>query len=278
MTNRPGRRNGRLSFTPDRKRLFRRVVGLGLGAFALGYLLTTLIVFPGFGRQAIVTVPDLRGRTLQTARRAAGEVDLQVEQGTSLSHPTLPAGAVLAQSPLPGQEVTRGAVIRVTLSAGRQRRAVPEVGDLTAAEARDLLTRLGFVVRVRRTVSERAEGRVLGVRPEPGTQLPVPSLVELTLSAGPPVVVVPRVAVPDLTGLPEPAVREALEQAGLRLGSVDYADSDVPLGGVASQRPAAGDSARAGTAVDITISGTAPPGAVQPPPSPDTASSPPPGL
>ncbi|HEV2146790.1 MAG TPA: PASTA domain-containing protein [Longimicrobiaceae bacterium] len=246
-----------------RWRLFFRVVGIGLGTFLLGYLLATVLVFPGFGRQAVVTVPDLRGRTLSAARGLADDAGVEVERGASLHHPTVPEGAVLAQSPLPGQEVTRGAAVRVTLSAGRERRPVPEVADLTAAQAEALLTRTGFAVRVRRVLSDRAAGRVLGVTPAPGTLVPIPGTVELSLSAGPPEVVVPVVAVPDVGGLPEAQAREALRSAGLRVGEVGYAPgSSVPLGGVASQQPAAGDSVRAGTAVNVTISGSPPTGSV----------------
>jgi beta-lactam-binding protein with PASTA domain len=257
--------NGRGPEQPARpargRRLFFRVVGIGLGAFLVGYALTTVLVFPGFGRQAVVTVPDLRGRPLAAARSLAEDAGVAVETGARLHHPTVREGAVLAQSPLPGQEVTRGAAVRVTLSAGRERRAVPEVADLPAAQAQALLARLGFTVRVRRVLSERAAGRVLGVNPAAGTLLPVPAPVELTLSAGPPEVVVPIVAVPDLGGLPEAEAREALRSAGLRAGEVSYAPGlAVPLGEVAGQQPAAGDSVRAGTAVSITISGSPPTG------------------
>lgn len=254
----------------ERRRLLLRVLGLGLGAFVVGYVLTTLLVFPGFGRQAIVTVPDLRGRTFNAARRISDDAGVDVARGPWLYHPSVDSGAVLAQSPLPGQEVTRGAQVRVTLSAGRERRPVPQVGDLTAAQAQSLLQRTGFAVRVRRILSDRAEGRVLGVNPKEGTRLPVLSTVELTLSAGPPVVVVPTVAVPDLAGMPEPQARGALREAGLRLGEVSYEPgSSVPLGGIAAQSPAAGDSVRAGTSVRVTISGS-PPTPVAPPPAPDS--------
>lgn len=277
MSRPSGRGTGRLSFTPEQKRLFARVVGFGVGAFVLGYVFTTLLVFPGFGRQAIVTVPDLRGKTFAAARRAADAEDLQVERGVSLAHPTVPAGAVLAQSPLPGQETTRGALIRLTLSAGRERRPVPAVGDLTAQLAQDLLVRTGFGVRVRRLVSERAEGRVLGTEPAAGASLPVGSVVELRVSAGPPEVVVPIVAVPDLSDLTESEARAALRSAGLRLGGVEYdPQSSTVLGGVGGQRPAAGDSVRAGTAVSIVLSGSPPPPAAEPDTPPDTTAAPPP--
>lgn len=260
----------RPSPAPGRGRLLLRAAGIGLGAFVVGYVLTTLIVFPGFGRQAIVTVPDLRGHTFAASRGIADDAGVEVLRGESLYHPAVPAGSVLAQSPLPGQEVTRGSNVVVTLSAGRERRPVPEVADLTAAQAQALLARTGFAVRVRRALSDRAEGRVLGVNPKTGTALPVGSAVELTLSAGPPEVVVPIVAVPDLAGMPEPQAREALRAAGLRLGEVGYEPgSPVPLGGVASQSPSAGDSVRAGSAVSVFVSGSPPTSAAQP--APDSA-------
>lgn len=269
--NRPG--GSSPSRGAARRRLALRVVGVGLAAFAAGYLLTTLLVFPGFGRRAIVTVPDLRGRTFAAARGLASDAGLETERGDSLHHATAPAGSVLAQSPLPGQEVNRGAVIRLTLSAGRERRPVPQVDDLTAEQAEVLLGRTGFAVRVRTVLSDRPAGRVLGVNPGAGTGLPVASTVELLVSAGPPEVVVPVVAVPSLQGLPEPQAREALRSAGLRLGEVGYSpDSAVPLGGIASQDPAAGDSVRAGTAVRVTVSGS-PPAPTEPP---DTVAAEPP--
>jgi len=259
---------------PGRRR-WLRVAGLVVGAFVVGYVLTALIFFPGWGRRAIVTIPDLRGKPFAEARRAAEDVDLHVERGSVLFHPTVRAGAVLAQSPLPGQEVTRGAAIRVTLSGGPERMPMPDVSDLAAPQAQDLLTRIGFRVRIRIVISDRPEGRVLGTVPAAGTPVSVPSVVELTLSAGPPEVVVPSVAVPDLAGLPEPAAREALRSAGLRLGSVEYdPDSSAPLGGVASQSAAPGDSVKAGTAVRITISGSPPPGAVRPDSAPATPPAP----
>ncbi|MET0398255.1 MAG: PASTA domain-containing protein [Longimicrobiaceae bacterium] len=267
----------RLAFPSGRPGLLLRVLGIGLGAFVVGYAFTTLLVFPGFGRQAIVTVPDLRGRTFGAARRLADDAGVEVSRGPWLYHPSVDSGAVLAQSPLPGQEVTRGAMVRLTLSAGRERRPVPQVTDLTAAQAQDLLRRTGFAVRVRRVLSERAEGRVLGVKPEAGTTLPVLSTVELTLSAGPPVVVVPIVAVPDLAGMPEPQARAALREAGLRLGEVGYEPgSSIPLGGIAAQSPAAGDSVRAGSSVRVTISGNPPTGVAVPPPPADSAPAEPP--
>ena len=240
--------------------LLRWVIGAGLGAFALGYLVITLLFFPGFGRSAIVTVPDLRGKPLREAERTLDRLGLELGRGGTLANPRIRAGAVLVQSPLPGQEVNRGAEIRVVLSAGPERHPVPPIAGLSLREARALLERFGFSVRVQRMVSDRGEGTFLGMRPRAGTVAVVPSVVTITLSAGP-----PRLPVPSVLALPLGEAETRLRAAGFRLGNVSYDPASTEaLGGIASQRPAAGDSLRRGGAVNVTVSGTDP----NPPPPP----------
>jgi beta-lactam-binding protein with PASTA domain len=234
--------------------LLRWVIGTGLGAFALGYLVITLLFFPSFGRSAIVTVPDLRGKPLREAERTLDRLGLELGRGGTLANPRIRAGAVLVQSPLPGQEVTRGAEIRVVLSAGPERHPVPPIAGLTLREARTLLERFGFSVKVQRMVSDREEGTFLGMRPRAGTVAVVPSVVTITLSAGP-----PKLPVPSVLTLPVGEAVERLRAAGFRLGNVSYDPASTEaLGGIASQRPAAGDTLRRGGAVNVTVSGSDP--------------------
>lgn len=183
--------------------IWRWVVGVVLGAFVLGYLATTLVFFPGFGRGPIVTVPDLRGRSLAQARRQLDRAGLVLERGSSLVHPRVPAGAVLAQNPLPGQETSRGDAVHVTLSAGPDRRPVPPVDGLTGEQARAVLQRTGFQVQVQIVPDDRPAGRVVGLRPAPGTVLSVPAPVQLFLAQGP-----PPAPVQEEAPAPEPAERD----------------------------------------------------------------------
>ena len=249
--------------------LLRWVIGTGLAAFALGYLVITLLFFPGFGRSAIVTVPDLRGKPMREAQRTLGRLGLEIRQGGNLANPRIRAGAVLVQSPLPGQEVTRGSEIRVVLSAGPERHAIPSIGGLSLRDARAVLERYGFTVVVQRMVSDSEAGTILGMRPVAGTQAVVPGVVTLTLSAGP-----PMLAVPSVLALPVGEAEARLRAAGFRLGAVAYDPaSSEALGGVAAQRPAPGDSLRRGGAVGVTVSGTDP--NPRPPPAPaDSAAAP----
>jgi len=245
----------------DRRPRLKYFVYFGVGGFLVGYLFITLIFFPGFGRAAIVNVPDLRGKTLAGARRALDEAGLEMTRGPSLNNPRMRAGHVLTQVPLAGQEAARGTPVRVFLSDGPDRRKVPGIAGMEKDEAIALLQRMGFQVRLRMVRSMRDEGTLLAMAPRAGTAVPMPGIVVLTLSAGPPQIVTPMV-----TGGTRENAASILEAAGLRLGRVSYdTASGAPLGDVVAQSPAAGDSVRMGGAVRITISGHDP---TPPPPAP----------
>jgi beta-lactam-binding protein with PASTA domain len=238
----------------DRGNLWRWILGVLVGAFVFGFLLVALVFFPGFGRSTIVTVPELRGKQAAAAERAVERFGLKLVRGQRLMNPTVPAGAVLVQSPLAGQEVTRGAEVRVVLSAGPERRPVPPIGGLSLRDAQALLVRHGFTVHLRRVQNDANEGAILGIHPATGTRAVVPSVVTLFISAGP-----PKMVVPDVVTLPIGEAQTRLQAVGLRLGSVSYdSASTAVLGGIVRQRPAAGDSLARGRGVSVTVSGRDP--------------------
>ncbi|HYH81775.1 MAG TPA: PASTA domain-containing protein, partial [Longimicrobium sp.] len=181
---------------------------------------------------------------------------------TTLNNPRVGPGRVLSQVPLPGQEAARGSDVRVILSLGPDRRAVPSIEGMDRDEAISLLQRMGFQVRLRTVQNMKEEGELLGMEPRAGAQVPMPGIVVLTVSGGPPKVLTPRVIA---TTRDDAAAR--LQAVGLRLGRVSYdPESTQPLGDVVAQSPEPGDSIRMGGAVRITVSGSDP----NPPPPPDT--------
>jgi eukaryotic-like serine/threonine-protein kinase len=253
----------------DEHRILKLVIYCGLAAFMLGYVFITLLFFP-FGRSAIVTVPDVRGRSETAAGRLLGRVDLELVKATPLNHPTIRAGHVLSQVPLPGQEAARGSEVQVIFSDGPERRPVPSIKGLDRDEAIALLHRMGFRVGLRRVQDDALEGSILGMEPKEGEQAPASGLVVLLVSSGP-----PKVPVPSVLALPEGEARARLEEAGLRLGRISYDSlSTEPLGGIISQSPVAGDSLGMGRGVRVVISGRDP--TPEPPPQDSTPAAPPP--
>lgn len=226
----------------------------GLGvlvlAFALGYLFTALVFFPSSDRPPVVAVPDLREMDEGAARSAASAVGLELEMGDTLPNPDVPAGRILAQSPLPGQEVAPGSPVRVILSGGAERRAVPVVSAMTVEQATRVLEASGFQVTIEEVEDLRAAGRVVGVEPGPGTELQVPAPVRLRVSSGPPLV-----EVPDLLGMDEAAAAAALQAVGLELGEIDYRFGGFTVEElVTGQEPVAGDSIEHGSDVRVRMS------------------------
>jgi eukaryotic-like serine/threonine-protein kinase len=243
--------------------LILRLVLVALAAFTLGYLITAFLFFGGRPGDDVATVPDLRGHSEPEARALVREAGLTPEMTAPLENPNVPEGIVLAQVPLPGEEVAPGSVVRITTSAGPERRRVPDVTALAADEARTLLVRSGFDVVMEEHTAALPPGRVIEITPSPGTEVEIPSTIRLVVSTGPPLS-----PVPDLTALTTEQAAEALEAAGLRMGQVDYDPyAQRTPGRVIGQWPAGGDQAREGSTVGITVAGPRPaaPG-FEPPP------------
>lgn len=245
---------GRVRRYFDERRLLKWVLVAGFSCFVLGYLLMTLLFFPGFGRSPIVTVPDLTGRSRGSAERAIERLGLEVQRGQPIANPRMRRGRVLMQTPLPGEEVPRGSTVRIVLSSGPEMRVVPSIRELGRTDAIGLLQRFGFQVAIRRVQHRSEENSLIGTIPEAGKQAPVGGRVVIVVSNGP-----PRVMVPSVLGLMPGDARVRLQAVGLSLGRVSYdpfsADS---AGTVIAQTPAAGDSLRMGYTVRVTLAGADP--------------------
>jgi serine/threonine-protein kinase len=237
-----------------------------------GYLVSAWWLFPASAPDArageVVDVPDLVGLAEEEARRALEEAGLEYRLRSEMPHPRAPSGAVVAQSPLPGQYARPGAPVEVTLSLGPQRQKVPDLRGLSDRQARIVLERLGFRTDVDTASSQVERGRVVGTRPDPGTDLQVPADVTVVVSRG------PRTArVPELVGMHVDDVEEQLGDRGLEMGEISYdPEAFAAPGRVIGQSPSPGYSLRVGGRVSIRVAGEAParpdslPGAV-----PDTA-------
>ncbi len=157
-------------------------------SFGVGFLLATQVIFPrpdtaGTG----LAVPDLLGRDSTGARQALAKAGLDVDTVVSMASAGTPAGQVLAQDPVPGQELRPGGAVAVAVSSGPPRVSVPALVGLGAATAQSLLERTGFSVEVRQVSDSRLpRGTVTGTEPSAGAVLPLPGSVLILVSAGSP--------------------------------------------------------------------------------------------
>jgi len=162
--------------------------------FGMGYLVSTKVLFPVPPRpRDLLEVPDVRGVDRLAALDAVQEVGLHLVVVDSFSHPLALRDAVLGQSPLPGQLSVVGDTVELIVSLGPVRRPVPDVVRLREGQARDVLEASGFLVAVDSLETDLPAGRVVEVRPEPGTEVDLPMEVRIAVSTGPPLVAMPLV-------------------------------------------------------------------------------------
>jgi serine/threonine-protein kinase len=153
--------------------------------FLVGYAIAVFVLFPAPPTvEAGIEMPDLVGETEQEANVVLTGLGLGPTESTRLPHPTQPAGTVIAQSPLPGQQLRAGAGVRVAVSTGVPRATVPDVVGFTEGRAAALLQRFGFTVAREIEASEEETGRVIRTDPSSGRDLALPARVTVHVSDG----------------------------------------------------------------------------------------------
>ncbi len=219
--------------------------GALLALIAAGVALALLL--PSSKRQ--VTVPNVVGRSASLASTELKAADLVPvpSQAPSLD---VAQGAVISVSPAAGSVVQRGAHVSVVVSTGPASVGVPDVRNLTSAEAEHKLEQAHFKPNVQsRSSTTVASGKVISTEPSQGVPLLAGSPVTVFVSTGP-----PQVEVPTVTGQSEAEARASLRAAGLHVGAVTKREeAGQTAGTVLSQSPSAGSSVRSGEAVSLVV-------------------------
>ncbi|HEY7874326.1 MAG TPA: Stk1 family PASTA domain-containing Ser/Thr kinase [Actinomycetota bacterium] len=220
-----------------------------LGILALFGVLAYLFATNFFGGGKTVKVPDVVGQDVEEARIVLERKKFVVEVDTRPSNK--PEDQVLEQDPAAGEPVDEGSTVTLVVSGGPRQTTVPDVVDLSEAEAEELLDESGLRVgTVTPEASDEIEpGNVISSDPPANTEVDRGSKVHLVISSGP-----SAVPVPDVRGRTEAEATEILENAGFSVSVVDIPSDTVSEGLVVSQEPTQGTAAEPGTTVEIAIS------------------------
>jgi serine/threonine-protein kinase len=158
-------------------------------------------------------------------------------------------GLVVRQDPLPGKKVEKTSTIKLFVSSGPGFTTVPDVTNLTQAEAVKKLKKAGLFATIHDESSATVpSGRVIRTDPTPLNQVNRGSRVDVYVSSGPQLV-----NVPDVVGKQKADAQAALQDAGLKV-TVHEASSSVAKGQTISQDPGAGSRVARGTRATITVS------------------------
>jgi serine/threonine-protein kinase len=221
-------------------------------AAAAGYVVTCAI-FPAPILPKSVMVPAFRGMPADSALAHLVRLGLRGKLADTVSDPLTVAGTVAWQSPSAETALPEGAVVRLGVSSGSALVALPDVGDLDLATARQVIEAAGLVVgKIDTLQQDAAAGTIVAMTPAAGTNLRPGTTIQLAVSTGPATIVVPSVV-----GLTAAAARERLAAAGLRVGALDQRFEGL-AGTVLAQKPAPGELVTKESGVNLTISGTLP--------------------
>jgi serine/threonine-protein kinase len=157
------------------------------------YLLVTMLTDDGGGD--LVVVPELVGLP------EAEALDLLTAEGLELGERKIrrtdevPPGEVVEQNPLPDRQVQEGSDVDIWVSAPPRLFAVPSVvgGTLEDAEAELLAANLVLGEQTPQNDQDIPEGEIISQDPPAGEEVPRDTPVNVVVSAGPSVVIVPDV-------------------------------------------------------------------------------------
>lgn len=182
-------------------------------------------------------VPTTTSLTYAQAKAKLDVAHLGADRVDSFDE-SVPSGVVMSTDPGAGAEVRRGTDVKVTVSKGPERYAVPNVVNKSAAEARDQITAAKLTVGKSTEAFDEAvaAGLVVGVDPKVGTPLKRGTKVNIVVSKGK-----QPIPVADFTNKPAAEAVDALSKAGLTVDATEQANSDtIAKGNVISQSPAGG--------------------------------------
>ena len=233
---------------------------VAIGASALSALLTVAVLQSSILPPSVqarlgirVEVPSIVGMTMEQSRSVLDRLGLIPVVGTEKADATVAPGAILAQQPLPGWHLPRGSEVKLTISQGEKLPKVPDVAALPGLQASERLAaaklKVGGSIEV--ASSTVPKGLTIGTVPAVSERVASDGLVQLLVSSGPPVT---EAAVPKLTGLGRTRAIAALEQAGFKVGTVQWVSSDdLDAGIVVKQDPAAETQAPPGSIITLSV-------------------------
>ncbi|WP_328322548.1 Stk1 family PASTA domain-containing Ser/Thr kinase [Kribbella sp. NBC_00382] len=192
-------------------------------------------------------VPQLKGLDEDAARRALESIKLNVGQISQAYSETIPTGRVIIFSPKFDSVMKPGDSVNLAISKGKRPITVVDQTGKPVREATRTLKKAGFTVtRTDQYDEQIPEGRVISQTPNNGT-LFAKDKVALVVSKGPALRKVPNVRSKKLAD-----AEKILTEAGFQV-KVEKAPFNLGLNLVAGQSPAAGQMAKPGTTITVTV-------------------------
>ncbi|HYR42451.1 MAG TPA: PASTA domain-containing protein [Terriglobia bacterium] len=231
-----------IDYNPKPLSRFSRWSGIVLMVAILGVAgivsALTAMRFAIRGRE--VEVPSLAGKTTDQAKEILSRNGLVLKVASSRFSSEVPEGQILLQVPPTGTRLKINRTVRVLVSLGERRFAVPNlVGtSLRAAQLTLAQRKLALGKTLYAHTSDGDSSTVVYQQPKPGTQEGSDPSVNILISLGPPA---EYFIMPDLIGKSADLVASRARNEGFRLAKVNFRKyPGAEPGVVIQQKPQAG--------------------------------------
>jgi beta-lactam-binding protein with PASTA domain len=187
-----------------------------------------------------VEVPPLSGKTSDQAKEILARKGLLLKVASSRFSSEVPEGEIVAQIPPAGTRIKANRTVRVLVSLGERRFAVPNLigTSLRAAQLTLAQRKLALGKTIYTHTPDGDSSTVVYQSPLPGTQEDTDPSVNIVISLGPPA---EYFIMPDLIGKSADLVASRARTEGFHLGKINtrkYPGVDPGL--VIQQKPQAG--------------------------------------
>ena len=198
-----------------------------------------------------VEVPDVTN--MDQAQAAAKLAKLGLDVATKPEVNTdVAAGTVLRQNPEAGKKVDAGTTVTLTIAAASNTVKVPYLIGMMKDNATASLQSMNLTPVVQEVTSDQPGGTVVDQDPKSGVDLKPGDKVTVYVSNAPVSTTVKVPAVASL-GLTETQAKARLALFGLKAKIIDLETPDYKPGLCIYQNPAAGETVKIGSVVEITI-------------------------
>lgn len=243
--------------TKDEKKRMAIIIGAFAGALLLIFLIFTLIFngFGGGGDSSGHKVPDIRGMTVEEAKKLEGIKDIfTIEVVGTKENSKYNDGEIISQDPSEGTLRKNNLTIQVYVCAKVEKSYMPTVLNMSESEAKSILNNmsLGLNIQVQDKPSDTvAKGLVAATSPAAGAEIRQGNTVIIYISSGRET---KPVTVPNFVGMTEEKANLEAQKLGLVVGASSSEYSDKPAGTVIRQSISAATEAKTGDNIYFTIS------------------------
>jgi eukaryotic-like serine/threonine-protein kinase len=195
-------------------------------------------------------VPDVAGKTRDDAIATLQNRGFKTNVSNK-SDSKVPPERVISTEPGANSSVSAGDQITINVSSGPQQQEVPDVSNLSPADAEDKLKSAGFdnVKQTLSVSSPEQKGRVTGTVPAANSTSAITNVITIVVGSGP-----DSKPVPDCSNLSATDCEQIVKQSGFPNTAQVQMDGTKAAGSVLGTNPPAGQEVPVDTVIQIQVS------------------------